>query len=336
MLSSEDHPGIFTFLVGMIVVVMTAVGLSIVADKHRIHAGGTGDLQHEVSTNATVISELTAQTAEQGQILENNGSQLHRSSLAHRELSAKLETFRQRQAMLEKSKVQAGAVIAALEESFSRYRADYRRKEWEGAIGESLGTLTIRGGRAFQQTSITRVTDVGLEIRHEHGIARIQAPDLDLKLQDRFQWSDEERRSRLAKEREDREGKPEKTVAAEPEVVESGEAVTETIPVPPALPVSRILKSKPDVDPEKLMLARLQVTGWRAKVSRLRIDRAEASSRAGYGKASVPGSLETWVARSARLGRDLFQAQATLAAAQADLATLAPNDPLLRVLEPGQ
>ena len=43
--------------------------------------------------------------------------------------------------------------------------------------------------------TITKVTEVGLEIRHEHGIARIQVSDLEGIWQQRFQWDDEERRS---------------------------------------------------------------------------------------------------------------------------------------------
>ncbi len=334
MLSSEDHPGVFMFLVGMIVVVMTAVGLSIMADKHRTFSSGGGELQREIGANATEISELTTRTDEQGRHLEDSASNLHKGSNAHRELSAQLEALRLRQAVLAQSRIQVRESITVLEGMFSRYRADYRRKAWAGAVGESLGTLTVRGGRAFQQTTITRVTDVGLEIRHEHGIARIQAPDLDPQIQDRFQWCDEERRSRLEEERENRDGKQVKEVAAEPAVIGSGEAVAKPIPAPQ---VSRIQKNNPAEDPEKLQLLRRRVTGWKAKVNKLQIDRMEASSRASYGnQSSVPGSLETWVARSARLGRELLQAHAALGAAQSELARVAPGDPLLEVLVLGQ
>ena len=334
MLSAEDHPGVFTFMVGIIVVVMAAVGLSIVADKHRVFSSGAGELQREIDANATEISELSAWIDEQRRLHQDSGANLNVGSKAHRELSTQLEILRQRQPVLEQSRAQIREAITALEGEFSRYRADYRRKTWAAAIGESLGTLTIRGGRAYQQATIARVTDVGLEIRHEHGIARIQAPDLDPKMQDRFQWSDEERRSRLEEERENHEGKTVKEIAGAPDGIGNEEAVAEKIPAPP---VNRIQPTNPPVDAEKLQRLRLQVSGWTAKVSKLRIERAEASSRASYGnQSSVPGSLETWVARSARLGRELLRAQAALAAAKADLATLAPNDPLLRVLEPGR
>ena len=327
MLSADEHPGIFTFLVGMIVVVMAAVGLSILADKHRTFSSGAGALHREIAANAAEISELTARREEQGWQLKESGGNLQQGSKAHGELTDKLATLRQRQAALEKSRSEIGGSTTALENEFSLYREKYRRKTWEGAVGESLGTLAVRGGREFRQATITRVTDVGLEINHEHGIARIQAPDLDPKIQDRFQWSDEERR-RLLKEEMERQ-------LEEPVVVDEPAAVVyERAPERPAPQVTRVQPTNPVEDPEKLKLLRLHVSGWNAKVSKLRYDRSDASSRASYGnQASVPGSLETWVARSARLGRELLQAEAALAAAKANLAAVAPNDPLLRVVE---
>ena len=331
MLSSEDHPGVFTFMVGMIVVVMVAVGLSVVADKHRVFSGGTGELKREISACATQITELSAQTAEQTLLLEGASSNLRKGSNAHRELTAQLETQRQRQTALEKSRLEIRAAVTALEDNFSQYRATYRQKSWAGAVGESLGTLTIRGGRDYQLATITRVTDVGLEIRHEHGIARIQAPDLEPKMQDRFQWSDEERRSRLKEEEENLMGKPDKDA---PEIVGGEDAVAEVIADPPTLPVNRIQNPNVAEDAEKLRLLRQRVSGWNGKVSTLRSERRDAASRASYGsQTSVPGSLETWVARSARLSRELLRAQASLAAAKSELATVSPHDALLKPLE---
>lgn len=331
MLSADEHPGIFTFLVGMIVVVMAAVGLSIMADKHRTFSSGAGALRREIAANAAEISELTARREEQGWQLKDSGGNLLQGSKTHGEVVTGLKTLRQRQAALEKSRLEISESITALESEFSLYRENYRRKTWEGAVGESLGNLTVKGGREFRQATITRVTDVGLEINHEHGIARIQAPDLDPKIQDRFQWSDEERRRHLKEELERQQGK---SGTDEPAAGEEEAVVYEKAPETPAPQVKRVQPPRPAEDPEKLRLLRLHVSGWKAKVSKLRIDRSEASSRASYGnQSSVPGSLETWAARSARLGRELLQAEAALSAAKSKLAAVAPNDPLLRVLE---
>ena len=151
-------------------------------------------------------------------------------------------------------------------------------------------------------------------------------------MQDRFQWSDEERRSRLKEELENLLGKSDKD---DPGIIV--DAVAEEMVDPPTPQVIRIQNPIADGDAEKSRLLRLKVIGWSANVNKLRMDRREASSRASYGnQASVPGSLETWVARSARLGRDLLRAQAALAGAKSELAAVAPDDPLLKPLETDQ
>lgn len=194
MLVDNDTSGLITFMIGVIVLVMFGIGLSFMVNKQFRFSSGMGEIRRELVTNTTEIEELKVRKDEDERVLN-----------ANTEIFTRSKTLRQRQAALEKSEIEVRDSIDALESAFTRYRADYRRKAWAGACGESLGTLTIQGGRAFQQVSITRVTEVGLEIRHECGTARIQAPDLDLKMQDRFQWRDEERRSQLEEERRNRE-----------------------------------------------------------------------------------------------------------------------------------
>lgn len=181
-------------MMGVIVLVMFGIGLSFLVNKQFMFSSGVGEIRRELVTNTTEIEELRVRKDKNERILNANTT-----------IFMHLKTLRQRQAALEKSEREVRDSIDAMESDFTRYRGNYRRKAWAGACGESLGTLTIQGGRSFQQVSITRVTEVGLEIRHECGTARIQAPDLDLKMQDRFQWRDEERRSQLEAEREDRE-----------------------------------------------------------------------------------------------------------------------------------
>ena len=194
MLVDNDTSGIITFMIGVIVLVMFGIGLSFLVNKQFKFSSGVGEIHWEIVTNTTEIEELRVRKDRNERVLN-----------ANIEIFTRLETLRQRQAALEESENEVRESITAMESAFTRYRADYRRKAWAGASGESLGTLAIQGGRVFQQVSIARVTEVGLEIRHECGTARIQAPDLDLKMRDRFQWSDEERRSRLEEERRSRE-----------------------------------------------------------------------------------------------------------------------------------
>ena len=194
MLVDNDTSGLITFMIGVIVLVMFGIGLSFIVNKQLNFFSGVSEMRSELVTNTTEIEELRVRRDKNERVLN-----------ANTEIFTRLEILRQRQAAVEKSEREVRDTLDAMECAFTRYRADYRRKAWAGACGESLGSLTIQGGRAFQQVSITRVTEVGLEIRHECGTARIQAPDLDLKMQDRFQWRDEERWSQLEAERRVRE-----------------------------------------------------------------------------------------------------------------------------------
>lgn len=324
MISSEENAGLFTFLVGMIVLVMSAVGLSVVADKYIKSSRGVGEIHQDIAAHASEISAVKSNLDERSRLLGDSGVKLQAASKTHRQVSSELESLRQRQAALKESKVRLGDAITALETDFAQYRANYRSKAWASAVGEKLGALTLRGGRGYQQAVITRVTEVGLEIRHSDGIARIQAPDLDPAFHDRFQWSDEERRRRLKEELENH-----RAAAGEPDPENS---VPEEMAVEPERP-ALVEPAGPDqagIDAEKLMELRQQVLGWRAKLGGLTSEQAQAASRVGYGSQSVPGSLETWSARAARLGREVARAQVGLSVAKSKLAEISPNDSLLK------
>lgn len=194
MLVDNDNSGFYTFMLGVIVLVMFGMGLSALVNNQFKFPSGASEIRREIVTNATEIEEMRTRRDKNERVL-----------MANIEIATRLETLRQRHASLEKSATEVRESIDSIEGGFRHYRADCRRKIWARAIGESLGTLTIHGGRVFQRVSIARVTEVGLEIRHECGTARIQAPDLDPKIQDRFQWNDTDRRSRLEEERKEHE-----------------------------------------------------------------------------------------------------------------------------------
>jgi hypothetical protein len=310
-------------MVGMVVLVMAGVGLSLVIDRRLKFSSGVVKIQKEIHLNALELVHLTAWRDERASLLNDTVLKLQGGMGTSRGVQAKLENLNQRQAALEQTLRQLGKVLSSLEDDFSRYRADYRRKTWLAAAGENLGDLKVRSGREYKQAAITRVTDVGLEIRHEDGIARIQAPDLDSKLQDRFQWSDEERRQVLGKEQQDLEGNANEAIPDDS--MPAGWTSKSSVP--------EVSRFQAGVAPDSDAVAALRrlVGAWRVKVNLLSGEHQEAMSRAGYSsQSSVPGSLETWSARASRLGNALARAQGELAVAKARLAVYAPSDPLLR------
>lgn len=319
MLSSEEHPGLFTFMVGLIVLVMAAVGLSLLMDRRFQFSSGVEELRREIKLTEAEISELKNKNEDANQKLANYGTKLHTDSQNHKQLTKQCETTGRRQGELVKTRDELLSSVALLDEKFSEYRSEYRRKTWLAAVGENLGTLTLRSGRTYQQVVIRRVTDVGLEIHHADGIARVQGPELDTKFQDRFQWDDEERRLRLKEESDHLDANSNQDGAGN-----GTEAVTTQTSAARDLRRAKIAEST-----LKRNALRQNVRNWKSKVNQLSSDQAEAASRSGYGSKSVPGSLETWDARAVRLSAELVKARTALALAKSDLGSISPRDSLL-------
>lgn len=318
MLSADDHPGLFTFMVGVIVVVFAGVALSLMMDRKFSFSASASALDRGIKASAEEIVNVQADLDEASRNLNSREPKLKQTAANHEIVRRQLAADTQKCAILTETRKSLQKAIPALEEEFSKYREKYRTQARASAVGESLGTLTLRGGREYRQVVINQVTEVGLEVRHEHGIARIQAPDLDPSLQDRFQWNDEERRRKLSEEHAMSEA-----ITAKPEPAET--AAEE--PAAPG-PRERVAAQPDDAKVEAL---RSKIIKWKSKVSILSMERSSAVSSASYGsRSSVPGSLETWQAKANRLTAELAKARGELAAAKAALEVVAPNDPLLR------
>ena len=318
MLSNEDHPGLFTFLIGMIVVVLAAVGLSLLVDVKFSVSRSPKSLQKEIETGAEELERLTDHHRELARRLAQGEEHAQTALQTRTSLRSEFAEQAQRLAALTESRDQLQQAIPLTEQEFERYRAEYRKQTWDRAAGQALGTLKVRGGREYRQAVIKRVTEVGLEIEFEGGgKARIQAPDLDPAVQDRFQWNDEERRQRLKEERDQQ-----RAVA--------GPEPPKPAPKPTVKPVTPLPQPvAPPVSPasEQLKQLRSAVELARSKVDRLTTQLREARTAAARGENSVPGSLKTWVSRIAELEALLNAANQELAVARSNLAVVAPTSP---------
>jgi hypothetical protein len=323
MLSADDHPGLFSFMVGMIVIVMAGVMLSLVVDRRLSFSSGKMRNQRELSLERVELEGLVASREERSRLFESQSAKSQMETEVFESTSGKLKALQQQQEVLEKACENLKGEIATLEVDFSAFRERYRKGAWSRAPGEKLGTVVLTNGREYRDATITRVTDVGLEIRHADGIARIQAPELDRKIQDRFQWNDEERRRTLKNEHRNLQSISEA-------VVESATTDTSAFSESAARGSLRP-QAGGGSDALKVSELRRLVVAWKSKVNQLEFDRSEALSNSGFGnRTSVPGSLETWSAKAARLGNELARANSALAIAKSELAVVAPDDPLLR------
>ncbi len=321
MALDEDQSGLFSFMVGIIVVVMAGVALSLMVDSRFSFSRYESETKADLTENESEMGRLKILRDEKSNELSKAEPQLRAVIMAHESTGRQLAQLSRRKQDLIATLAVLQTEIPAIDEKFAQYRAKYRGATWAAAAGESLGNLKIRGGREYHQAVIVRVTDVGLEIRHGLGFARVQAPDLDAALQERFQWNNDERLARLKEETAQREA-----VTAAPQMK------TELLDT--SVPDRRMASAVPDPmsaqDASKIDSLRRKVIAWRSKVMQLNSDRSEAASTAKYGSnSSVPGSLDTWQAKAARLTPALARAKAELAAAKADLAVVAPDDPLL-------
>lgn len=317
MLSDDNHPGILTFLIGLIIVVMVGVWLSMMADQRLGFSKSFSRLKNEIELSATELEQLRNHHRDMSLRLAAVEPKGRMVSEARQSLLRQLRNLDQRRRILVASREELQSSIQTTEEGFSRYRAKYREMIWAEAKGQPMGNLVTRAGREYRQAVIARVTEVGLEIHHEHGLARVQAPDLDSALQERFQWNDEERRAQLQHE-----------LAQDASMTRGPDSGEMTLPTPGES--IRFGADRVDPDAGELALLRGKVRAWKSRVAQLQSERNEARLAASSGaRSSIPGTLETWQARATRLGNELTMARSELALAKAFLAALEPGDPLL-------
>ncbi len=72
MFSAEEHPGIFYFMLGMIVMVMSGVGLSLLVDRRLKFSSGSKEIHREISVADDELNTLKARLKEQNLLLEKS------------------------------------------------------------------------------------------------------------------------------------------------------------------------------------------------------------------------------------------------------------------------
>jgi hypothetical protein len=86
-------------------------------------------------------------------------------------LAVRLKNLREDKELLE-AEVEE---VARLGEEFSRESASMARTEM---VGKSFDSFAAADGREFHEVTVTKVNDLGVDIRHQHGAARLHYSDL--------------------------------------------------------------------------------------------------------------------------------------------------------------
>jgi hypothetical protein len=76
--------------------------------------------------------------------------------------------------------------VANLASAASAERDNWIASVRASAVGRNFETFAGAGGRIYENVTITRVTDVGVEFHHSEGLARLPATDLSPELHDEF------------------------------------------------------------------------------------------------------------------------------------------------------
>jgi hypothetical protein len=184
----EDRGTYLTTAGGLIAVVALGTGLASFMEGRANHS----KTKHEVSTHL-VEDKQTVETLRR-KVDEVRAKWVKAADFkrvgAACEAGKKAEAERvARTAALVSKKAELAAALASQEAAFVKYRADYRISSWHSAVGDSVGTLRTTDGREYRDVTISRVTEDGIQIRHEHGIARISSAHLGDAWHKRFQWT---------------------------------------------------------------------------------------------------------------------------------------------------
>jgi hypothetical protein len=303
---SSDNSGVFGWLLGLVVIVMIGVGLSMMVDRRFQFSSNNKEIESVISKEAEHFADLTARLPRTKAKLESQERPRQLTAREADELKLRLPISRNRIRDLKAAVSDLKTRISTLDDSMVSYRKAYRDQTWKEAVGEKHADLTLKTGKRYENTTIQRVTSVGLEISHKDGLARVDFTELDSAWQERFQWRFDERESTIAGE------------AANASSVD---------PLPQKPPIGKDEEAPDNVD--KL---RNDVIIWNTKVQTLKIQQSEAVSNASSGRNSVTGGLETWASKAERLTTELDRARLLRDQARARLEQAAPDDPLTKPL----
>jgi hypothetical protein len=200
MFANNDQSWLFNCLAGIVLLVLVGIGLSMLVDKRFQFSRNTIALEQEIAADETRLVHLRARKRALSLRFGEDLPKLQLYPQLLRETKLRTADAANRMRRLQIKQADLAHEITATEQSFAALRKQVRQKLWTKAVGERLGNLTTTTGREYKDAVITRITAVGLQISHADGLARIHAPELPPELQDRFQWTAEERLTALQTE----------------------------------------------------------------------------------------------------------------------------------------
>ncbi|HEY1122222.1 MAG TPA: hypothetical protein VGE67_11510 [Haloferula sp.] len=308
----SDQSGTVGLLVGIIVLVFAGIFFSLMADKQFKFSKSKVDLEAAIKDEGLQVEALRRQTEIARDEYEAKSGRSKQPALmdkARQEIATtndRIRELRSQQADLTKAVEEEKA-------AFAEYRANFRKKVRQAAVGERLDKLEVVGGKVFQNVTIRRVSADGMEVSHSQGSLRLRPDDLPETWRQRFQWGADD--LALAPKPKPASEKPEEKPASgrqEPVKQELGK------PAAAEKPDKQLSNLRRDVSEAKRRLDRSEL-----EVARVRKEAADSTVK------MVPGSSETWDQRITRMESGIQAFKGQYMEARGRLAEVSPDDALL-------
>lgn len=185
----ENHDGVIWNMACLVILVLTAVFLSMVMEKRFSFSKNQLSLQTKIVNLQAEEELLRGQTGRlENQLQQSDYRGFHRSRQRLPEILTELLQLETEVSERRQRRDALSASIADLEAEFSTYRETIRSLAWRSASGEKIGKLLTKNGRQYDDVVITSVTSQGLLITHSCGVARLPADELPVGFQRRFEW----------------------------------------------------------------------------------------------------------------------------------------------------
>lgn len=203
LFSSAKGPGVIGLIMALIVLLGFG-GLSILALEDGGQGGGKSlaaivrDKEREIydSRSRIEIGDVTlARVPRLKEVSDNLAAAKERNNV----LSAGISSMGANADGLEKS-------VAALKEEWEDYKNQYRAQVRQAAVGTKMPELRTADGKVFKDVEISKVTAIGVDVRHQDGLGRVGFEQLPQDLQDLYQFEKAQMVAEVSREEEARAG----------------------------------------------------------------------------------------------------------------------------------
>lgn len=227
LFSSAKGPGVIGLIMALIVLLGFG-GLSILALEDGVQGGGKSlaaivrDNEREILENRSriEIGDVTlARVPRFKDVSDNLAAAKERNNV----LSTGISSMGANADELEKG-------VSALREEWEDYKNRYRAQVREAAVGTRMPELRTADGKVFKAVEISKVTAIGVDIRHQDGLGRVSFEQLPPELQDLYQFDKAQMLAEASREEEARAGLAQAVAKAQEAagVVAEGERAKET------------------------------------------------------------------------------------------------------------